>query len=156
MIEILSLLGGAGFRALFGGVLEYLNKRQDHKYELERLDRQTQNEILLAEIRAKHASAEADARLRQVAAEYTGKVELADAEAFGRAFEIANKPTGMTIPDWLSAMVRPGITYVYLGFFIYTRVTHGPFEWGEPDTVLFHSLFGFWFMDRAMRKISGK
>lgn len=156
MIEILTLLGGAGFRVMFGGILDYFNKRQDHKYELERMEKQAEIEVRMAEIRAQAASAEADARLKQIGAEWGGKVELQDAASFGAAFEAASKPTGMKIPDFLNAMVRPTITLALLAFYIYVRAGAEEVKWEEADTVLFYSVVGFWFADRSLRKMSGK
>ena len=35
MLTLLSFLGGSAFRLLFGGVMDWLNKRQDHQHEME-------------------------------------------------------------------------------------------------------------------------
>jgi hypothetical protein len=157
MIEmLLSFVGGGAFRAIFEGVLGYVNKAQDHKHEMDRLERQWQIEQKKAEIAAEVAKIEADGKLAQLSAEYAGKAEIADIDLLTRTLEATSKPAGIPWVDAMNGTVRPVTTYTLLLCYMWYRVTTGAAYDPTVDGALLGSVLGFWFADRSLRKMGGK
>lgn len=154
MVEIVAFIASGAFRAMFDGVLGYFQRRQDHQYELERMERQWQIELQRADIAAKAAEAQAKHELDRLATEYAGRAELADTDMLARAIESTSRPSGVSWIDALNQSVRPVVTYILVAFFVFWRVKSGhPID--EADRALVGTVLGFWFADRALRKMFG-
>ena len=154
MIELLSLLGGGLFR-LFPSVLEFFNKKRDLEHELRLLDRQMDLEKLRWQFKSEEI---------KLASEAAAEAEWA------KALPAAQKQT-ITKIGWVDAMnasVRPILTYwwcllLYTGYKcinVYVAIAGGAglLEIAgvlvtEFDQAVIGSIVGFWFLDRALRKM---
>lgn len=162
MFELLSLIGG-GLMRLAPVFIGLLQNRQEHKHELDRIDR----ELALEKARG-------DNKEREIAAVSAQGVETGWAAALGAALaaEAAPKPSsGFSLLDWLSSSVRPILTYWWC-IILYT--THkavlilvgvqeklklselAPIIMTDFDRGVVGSIIGFWFVDRALRTLGGR
>lgn len=105
---VVSFLGGGLFRMVWGEVSSYLNKRQDHKYELERMELQgtldgRAHERLMTSMRFQ---AEQQVKVIEVAAR--GEVDKIEAGAWASAVHGTTVITGIWFVDMANAIIRPG------------------------------------------------
>jgi hypothetical protein len=151
MSAILSFLGGSACRFLIGEFSSWFTKRQDHKYELQRMQaqgaldaaqhaRNLESQRLQAELGIKTIEVQSDADQDRIAA-----------EAFREAMKQSAVPTGIKWVDAWNATVRPAFASVTL--FIWLRALQSqdwkPTEW---DLNLMAGVAGYFFADRQLGK----
>lgn len=154
MIELLSLLGGGLFR-LFPSVLEFFSKKRDLEHELKLLDRQMDLEKLRWQFKSEEIKLQSEAA-----------TEAAWASALPAAQGVIR--TGISWVDAVNASVRPVLTYWWcLGLYtaykfitVFVAVESGADLMTvanvlvtEFDRSVIGSIIGFWFLDRALRKL---
>jgi len=106
---LISFLGGNVFRMIFGEVISFLNKKQDHAQEVERMKIQAdldaaQHARNLAGIRVQ---AELGVKTIQVQAEaVVGEIE---AQGWLEAVKATAIKTGVAWVDAWNAVIRPGV-----------------------------------------------
>lgn len=154
MIELLSLLGGGLFR-LFPSVLEFFSKKRDLEHELKLLDKQMELENLRWQFKSQEIAAMSEAATE---AEWAKALPAAQTQTI----------TKVRWVDAINASVRPILTYwwclvLYTGYKcinVYVAVNGGAglLEIAgvlvtEFDQAVIGSIIGFWFLDRALRKL---
>lgn len=153
MFDVLSLIGGGIFR-LFPSVLEFFKQKRDLKHELALLEKTLELEDARWKQKEKEIQVTADMQIEQ-----------AWASALPAAMEI--KTTGVKFVDAFNASVRPILTYwwclglytaykiitVYVAYRQHTDLAIvADLLVTEFDRAVIGSIFGFWFLDRALRK----
>ena len=157
MFEVLS---GGLFGSIFGGlfrlapeVLKFLDKGNERKHELAMFTLQTDLEKLRGQFRMEekyvdHSVAQLDA----IQAAFKGQAQEASSSY-----------------KWvsaLSALVRPGITYVLFGLYVAVKVTAMMYainsgapwadvlrtNWTADDFGMLNMILTFWFVGRAIEK----
>ena len=106
---LLSFLGGNVFRMLFGEVVSYLNKRQDHSFEVERMRLQGDMDAAqhVRNLEAIKQQAELGVRTIQVQAEAAlGQIE---GEGWLEAVKATGRSVGVPWVDAWNAVIRPGV-----------------------------------------------
>lgn len=167
MIELLSLIFGGVFR-LAPSVMDWFHKGQDNAHELAMVDKQielakAQSAQKIAEVKA----AGEDARAT-LAAQTDSTTEGAWAGALADAIKAQSAMTGVKWVDALNQSVRPVITYWWC-LFLYTAAKSvtvvvalqarlplaqfAPILVSDFDKAVIGSILGFWFVDRALRKL---
>jgi hypothetical protein len=155
MIE--TLLGG-----VFGGVLrlapevfKIFDKKNERSHELRMLEA----EMEFAKVRGKIAMRQADVQLQSAeldAMTAAIKEQSATAQAAGK-FVAA-----------ISALVRPTVTYLFLGLYAAVKVAAyliaieqgGDWKevlttmWGDDDLAVFNMILSFWFVGRVYERSS--
>ena len=162
MFELLSLIGG-GIMRLAPVLLDLFKNRQDHRHELERVDR----EIALENARGQNKD-------REIAAVTAQQVDTSWANALSEALKGEAAPkvsSGHPLLDWLSQSVRPVLTYwwcigLYTGHKVVLIVVGiqekmrlaelAPILLTDFDRGVVGSIIGFWFVDRALRTFGGR
>jgi len=150
MIEVCGLIGGAATR-LFVWASDYLNKKQTHEQDMERLHAQT--ELSRAQTDAKLSEALA-ARPIPVPTETDASPPAPD-----------NASTGNSYLDFVNSAVRPALTYwyclvlytTYKGFLLYSAIAHNLSVTDiatEFDRTLIASMVSYWFTDRTFHRLS--
>lgn len=154
ILEIIGLVGGAVAR-LTPEVLNFFKEGRDLKYELLRMDK----EVQLEQLRGLNKQAE-------IIATSDARVEEGWADGLVEAIK-TTRNTGSKLMDALNASVRPILTYwwclvlytIQKGFEIYIA-----FKLDELtpalivtsfDRAVIGSIMSFWFVDRALRKMTG-
>lgn len=108
MLSVLfSFLGGSAFRAVWGEISSWLNARQDHAFEIERM--RLQGDLDAAaharNIEALRVQAELGVKTIQVQAE--ADVDRIGAGAWADAVAATAKTTGYRIVDIWNGVIRP-------------------------------------------------
>lgn len=157
-MELLMLLGGAIMR-LIPMFTDLFKQKQDNAAEIERLKAQVQLE---------EARSRGQAEVRGV--EQAGVVDTKWAEGLAEALkaEGSRAPSGIPFLDWISSSVRPILTYwwcmvmytaqkaVFITIAIQEHMAlkeFAPLLVTEFDRGVIGSMMGFWFVDRALRKL---
>lgn len=169
MLEVVSFIFGGLFRL----APKFIEMRERAK------DREHEREMIRLNLEADKARAEA--AMQQ--AELQGRIALdrAEVEAIVAATRAQATPLARTgnkyldalivVADVLSALVRPLLTYwycvaaygsykvatLYLTLQAGTSVANAvALLWTPNDHAVMFSIIGFWFVDRALRKLDGK
>lgn len=106
---ILSFLGGSAFRMVWGEVAAWINKRQEHRMETERL--RLQGELDAAQhtrnLESIRVQAELGVKTIQVQAE--AKMGEIESEAWLEAVRATGRAIGVKWVDAWNASIRPGV-----------------------------------------------
>jgi hypothetical protein len=151
MSALLSFLGGSAFRAVWGEFSAWMNKRQEHKYEIQRMELQGK---LDGDTHARNMEAnrlQAELGIKTIEVKSDADQAVLAAEAFREAMKQAAVPTGIKWVDAWNASVRPAFASVSL--FIWVRTLQQQ-NWGvtEWDRNLMAGIAGFYFADRMLGK----
>lgn len=161
MFEILSFLFGGMFR-LAPEIMKYLDKANERKHELGMIEAQLKADVTRAEVQGKIQMTVAELqvlmevnRAQMTPIVKTGNLWIDGFNAFW---------------DGVSKSVRPVLTYwycvvaygFYKGVIFYNAATilESKSEailhiWTPQDQQVMWSIIGFWFVDRALRKMGG-
>jgi hypothetical protein len=156
-LELLGLLGGAVTR-LLSFWAEYKKQKQDNEHELALLDRQT----ALEEIKHKN-------KITEIGIQSDADIDVEWSKALSEALKPAS--SGVPFVDGLNALVRPFMTFwwclvlysVSKGFIIYASLQEAmdakqmaSLVLTDFDFAVVGSILGYWFVDRGLRKFTGK
>ena len=150
-----TLLGGVfgGLLRLAPEVFKLFDRANERKHELAMLSA----EMEFAKVRGEIA-------MRQTEAQMT----MAEVEAIGEAFKEQSetaKAAGSMVAA-ISAMVRPTVTYMFLGLYAAVKVAAflisieqgGNWKevlttmWGSDDLAVFNMIISFWFVGRVYER----
>lgn len=148
---LLSFLGGSAFRMVWGEIAAWLNKKQDHAQELDRMRLQADLEAArhgrdLERIRLQH-----DLGVKEVQVAGDVAISKLEAEAFAEAMRTAHQPTGVRWVDAWNASIRPQYAEVALTLWLLKLVAQG-FVMDDFDIGLMAVIAGFFFADRSLSK----
>lgn len=106
---LFSFLGGSVFRMLWGEISSWVNAKQDHAHEIERMRLQGELEAAqqVRQLEAIRVQAELGVKTIQVQAE--ADLGHLDAMAFGTAVELTGKASGNWFVDAWNGAIRPGL-----------------------------------------------
>jgi hypothetical protein len=159
MLALLSMLGGGVFR-LIPFLVDFFKQKNDadHEYRMAQLQLQIDQARATQQIDLAHAQADI--------ASSAGEMQ-----AWVEALKGQGTPSGVPWVDAVSATVRPFLTYYWcVGLYggakllqmIVAVQAHTPLAQLVPiltteyDQSVISSMLAFWFVDRALRKITGK
>ena len=159
MLTLLSLFGG-GLMRLIPFLVDFFKQKQDadHEFRMTQLQLQIDQARAAQQIDLAHAQAEIAANAGEMA-------------AWAEAIKGESSKTGIGWVDAISASVRPFLTYYWcVGLYgggkviqvLVAMQTNTPLAGYLPilitefDQSVIASMLSFWFVDRALRKMSGK
>lgn len=148
---IISFLGGSAFRMIWGEVSKFIEGRQNHKYEIERLklEEAMATQRHKRELEMLRLSSELGVREVQIKGDLD--IQKEDAAAFREAMTNANRSSGVHWVDAWNGIIRPAFATVCLGLWVLSlsqrNWTMTPF-----DIELFACIVGFFFADRALTR----
>lgn len=153
------LIGGAigAVARLAPEVIKLLDRKNERKHELAVAAQQ----IEIIKVQG-HMKLESD----RVVADQS--ILTSGLEALKSAYE--SQKTGFKLADTISALVRPTVTYLVVGFWAlvkiaaYTQLLGQGIEWdqaattmwSEDDVAIFAGLLNFWFLSRVFEKRNGR
>ncbi|KAA3649402.1 MAG: hypothetical protein DWQ11_18850 [Proteobacteria bacterium] len=160
MIEtLLGTLFGGLFR-LAPEALKWLDRKDERKHELAMFDKQLEADKLKGDQAIAQIDAQADATIG--AAEIQAIIEATKAQA---------AQTGIRWVDAFNALMRPTITFWWV-IVLYSVALWARFDvlvaggqsnvqailalWGTDEKAIVASIISFWFVDRSLRKMSGR
>lgn len=148
------LIGGAigAIARMAPEVLKFFDRKNERKHELAVADQQM--ELIRLQEHMKLDSDRIQADSQQL---------VAGLDAIKTAYE--SQKTGFKFADTVSALVRPGVTYLVVGFWALVKVAAYsqlsdtlPWDvavrtlWGDNDWALFAGIINFWFLGRVFEK----
>lgn len=147
---ILSFLGGSAFRMIWGEVSSWLNKRQDHAHEVERMRLQgdldaAQHERNLAAIRVQ---AELGVKTIQVQAE--AAIGQLEAEGWLAAVQSTGRAVGIAWVDGWNAAIRPAVATWAVGML--TLDAAKVLTLTEAAASVCYAALGIYLADRTLGK----
>jgi hypothetical protein len=106
---LLSFLGGNVFRMIFGEVVNYFNKKQDHAQEIERMHLQAELDEA-QHIRTQEAiKLQADLGVKTIQVQAEAHVGEIEAQGWLAAVNATAVQTGIKWVDAWNAVIRPGV-----------------------------------------------
>lgn len=147
---LLSFLGGNVFRMIFGEVIAYLNKKQEHAQEIDRL--KLQNALDAAQharnLEAIKTQAELGVKTIQVQAEAAiGEIE---AQGWLEAVKATATKTGLVWVDAWNAVIRPAVATWAVAMM--TLHEFGAIAMSENTIALSGAALGIYLADRSLFK----
>lgn len=148
---IVSFLGGSAFRFIINGVTEWLQKRQEHLQELQRIQAQEAIDQARHVRQLEMIRLQSDLKLTEVKLIGEAAVSQEEAKAFTAAMDRVNAPTGFRPIDAWNGSIRPLIATVAALLWILKVVKAGLVitQW---DSDLMSAVFGYYFADRHIGK----
>lgn len=149
MSALISFLGGSAFRLIWDRISNWLETRQEHKQELERM--RLQGDLEAAQHARNLESIRVQSELGIKVVEAKSEADLASIEAGGWAAAVAaaQKPTGVFFVDAWNGVIRPGAATVALGLWIFALHGQG-WQMTEWDRSLVGVVLGFYFAARSI------
>ncbi len=144
---LFSFLGGSAFRLIFGAVMDFMNKRQDHEHEmdLQRLQSELEAQRHNRDMERIHLQAQLQVQQVQVVAD--AAISQAEANAFLEAVKATGVKTGVWWADAWNQSIRPAGATVSLLIWIATMVAAG-FMLREFDETLIAAFLGVFVGER--------
>jgi hypothetical protein len=148
---ILSFLGGSAFRLIWGEVSHWLTKRQEHRFEIERLKLQGDLEAAqhARNLEAIRVQAELGVKTIQVQAE--ADLSKLDVQAWSQAVADVGKQTGIRFLDIWNGSIRPLLATVAITVVVFEFVRNG-FALTDWDRELVGAILGIYVADRTLAK----
>lgn len=154
IMTLVSFLGGSAFRLIFGSVMDWANKKQDHDQEMElqklqaeldaaRHTRDLESIRLQSELNVKEITVQADAAEQKVMA-----------DAFLEAVKATGTKTGVLWVDAWNGIIRPSGATVSLILWVSAMATAG-LVLGDFDKTLISAFLGVFVGDRIYTRGKG-
>jgi hypothetical protein len=146
---LLSLVGGGAFRLFLGQFADWLQKRQEHRQEIERAE---QAEKFAAAEHARNLASiklQAELGVRTIQVQSEATVAAAEADAWRQAVAKAVDTSDASWPGLWNRCIRPAAATIAIGLWALT-LYRGGFQMTDWDRELVGSVLGFFFASRAL------
>lgn len=150
MSALLSFLGGSVFRMIFGEVVSFLNKRQDHEFELERIDKQAQVDAAQHERMTAMVKLQADMGVKVIEAKSEAAIGELEAQGWLSAVNAVGKQIGVVWLDAWNASIRPGVAT--WSVVMMTLAEFGAFHLSDNATSVCSAALGIYLAERSLFK----
>lgn len=152
MIEALfSFLGGSVFRMVWGEVSAWVNKKQDHAFEIERMRLQNDLDDKAHQRNQETLRLQNELGIQMVEAKGQADVATTEAEAFNALIQNAFKPTGYAFVDVWNGIIRPSAATIALVLWC-LKLSNQGWKMDDWDVTLAGTVLGFFFADRSLGK----
>ena len=148
---LFSFLGGSAFRLIFGEVFSYLNKKQDHSQELERMNVQGTLDAAQHERNMTAIKVQAELGVKTIQVQAEAAIGQVEAEGWLSAVNATAKTIGIAWVDAWNAVIRPGAaTWAIL---MLTLVEVGAIgAMSENTSAICGAALGIYLADRSLFK----
>lgn len=136
---------------IWGEISSFVNKQQDHKFELDRMKLQNDLDDRAHQRTQEAIRLQAELGVKTIEAQAESNVMTAEAEAFAKAMENAFKPTGIYWVDAWNGVIRPAAATVVLIMWV-LKLAHQNFVMQDYDLEISGVVLGFFFADRGLAK----
>lgn len=148
---LLSFLGGNAFRLIFGELVAYFNKKQDHALEVERL--RLQGELDAAQharnLEAIRVQNELGVKVIQV--QRDADLDRIDAGAWAQAVADVGRQTGLKLIDYWNGSVRPLLATLAI-LVVVAEIVRNGFVLSDWDRELVGAILGIYVADRSLAR----
>lgn len=149
--SLISFLGGSAFRFIIGQATDWLQKRQAHLQEIERLREQEKIDQAAHVRQMDQIKLQADLKLGEIKLVGETQVGTAEAQAFVEAMKVTNTPTGVKWIDAWNGSIRPLIATIATLLWL-LKVVQAGLVLTQWDSDLISAVFGYYFADRHISK----
>lgn len=153
MGALISFLGGSAFRAVWGEVASFFEKRQEHRYEVERMRLQGN---LDAETHTRNMTSiklQSDLGVKTIEVQRDADLARLDVDAWRSAVEGVGKTTGIRFLDIWNGSVRPLLATLAIVAVI-AEIAVAGWALSEWDRELLGAILGIYVADRTLGKRS--
>lgn len=151
MLTILSFLGGNAFRLIFGEVMAYFNRKQEHALELERMHFQAEADAAAHARNMEAIRVQADLGVKVIEAQRDADLDRSDAGAWAEAVAAVGRQTGIRFLDIWNGSIRPALATLSMAFILFEVVNNG-FVLTDWDKELVGAILGIYVADRALAR----
>ncbi len=151
MSALLSFLGGSAFRLIWSAFAEWIEKKQEHAHEQERLRLQAGLDKARHEQDCERLRLQSDLGVKEIMISADAAIGKLEADAFVAAIKAANKPTGIVWVDAWNGIIRPLTASVALTLWLCSMANAG-WIMGEWDKELIAVAIGFYFANRELAR----
>lgn len=150
---LISFLGGTLGRFAIGQLTDWLQKRQAHLQEIERIREQEKVDQAVHLRQMASIKLQSDLKVSEIKLIGENAIGLAEANAFTEAMKVANAPTGVKWIDGWNGSIRPLVATnaVLLWLLAVCKNALIITDW---DKNLIASVLGYYFADRHIGKSS--
>lgn len=106
---LISFLGGNVFRLIFGELVSYLNKRQDHAQEIERMKLQGEEDAAQHGRQQAAIKMQAELGIKTIQVQAEASIGEIEAQGWFEAVKGSAAITGLKWVDGWNAIIRPGV-----------------------------------------------
>lgn len=147
---LLSFLGGSAFRMLWGEISSWLNKRQDHAHEIERM--RLQGDLDAAQ-HARNLDAirlQADMGVRVIETQAAADVARIETQGWFEAVKGTTIITGVWLIDTWNGIIRPAVAT--WSVVMLTLNEFAVFTLSETTASVCYAALGIYLADRTLGK----
>jgi len=148
---LLSFLGGSIFRAIWGEVSAWMNKRQDHEHELERIKLQETIDAAQHARQLESIKTQAEMGIKTIQVQAEAAVAQIESDAWGKVVEGTTKAIGIWFIDAWNGIIRP---LVATWAIVMITINFAQKGWLLDDNgwMLASSALGLYLADRTLFK----
>lgn len=147
---LLSFLGGNVFRMIFGEVVSYLNKRQEHGQELERMKLQADLDAAQHARNLEAIKTQAELGVKTIQVQAESNISETEAQGWLEAVKATAIKTGMAWVDAWNAVIRPGVATWAIVMLTLSEL--GVFVMSENAMAVASAALGIYLADRSLMK----
>lgn len=151
MGAIFSFLGGSAFRLIFGEVAAYFTKKQDHTYEIARMQFQATEDAAEHARQLESVRLQAELGVKVIEAQSKADTDKIDAGAWADAVNAVGRSTGIKFLDAWNGSIRPFLATMATGMLIFQFGTDN-FTLNLWMTDVVCSIIGIYLADRQLAK----
>lgn len=151
MSAILSFLGGAAFRMIWGQLASIWTKAQDHKHELAMLQIQAELDDKRHARDCERLRLQAELGVKEVMVQADADMARIEASAWMQAASRATDRTGVFLVDLWNGTIRPAAASIALYLWVVALNTQG-WKMSDWDRELVGVIIGFYFASRVLSR----
>lgn len=151
MGAIFSFLGGNAFRLIFGEIVSYLNRRQEHELELQRMKVQGDLEAAQHARNLEAIKVQADLGVKTIQVQRDADLDRIDASAWATAVADVGKQTGIKFLDIWNGSIRPGLATMAI-IMVVIEIMALSFALTDWHRELFGAILGIYVADRSLAR----
>lgn len=147
---ILSFLGGSAFRMIWGEASAWISKKQDHKFELERLSQQEGFSAAQHARQMESIKFQAEQQVKVIQVQGEQAVSVIEAEGWWDMARATTNKIGVKWVDAWNAAIRPGIAT--WGLVMLTLEAFTLANVSEGTSGVIYAAIGLYVADRTLSK----
>lgn len=148
---VISFLGGSVFRMIWGEVSAYLNKRQEHQYELDRMRLQEELDDKAHARTLENLRLQNELGVKMVEIQRDAEIMKMEADAWAELVKSTTKKTGIWLVDAWNASIRPLLATMAIAVVVIEVCTlNGALNNWHRDLV--SVILGIYVADRSLLK----
>lgn len=150
-MSILAFLGGNAFRLIFGEAVAYLNKRHDHKLEIERLKLQAELDNQTHARTLETLKTQNELGVKTIQFQRDADLDRATTDAWTAAVESVGRQTGIKFIDAWNGSVRPLLATLAI-FAVLAEIVAAGFVLSDWNQELVGAILGIYVADRSLTR----